>query len=237
MNPIICLTPSLNDECDTTVNVTYVRALCGAGALPYPLPYLEDDAALCRVVEMCDGFVFSGGGDVHPHRYGEEIKPTCGSITEARDALELRLFKLAFAAGKPILGICRGAQLVNVALGGTLHQDIPSEIATTISHRQSEPKYATSHEVSVLADTPLSALCGVDRLSVNSFHHQSIKHLGNNLVPMAYADDGVIEAAYYDGAPYLRVYQWHPERLVASCPHNRAIFDEFVGACGGGSKG
>lgn len=237
MTPIVCLTPSLNDECDTTVNITYVRALQKAGALPYPLPYLEDDEALSRVVDMCDGFLFSGGGDVDPHHYGEEIKPTCGSITAARDSLELRLFAKAFAAGKPILGICRGAQLVNVALGGTLHQDIPSEIETTISHRQSEPKYAFSHDVAILEDTPLSALCGTKRLLVNSFHHQSIKQPGRGLIPMAYADDGVIEAAYLDGTPYLRVYQWHPERLVDACPHNAAIFDEFVRACGSnGSK-
>ena len=232
MAPIICLTPSVNAELDTTVNATYVHALVQAGALPYPLPLLQDDALLQRVVDLCDGFVFSGGGDVNPHRYGEEIKPTCGSITEPRDELELRLFEKAYAAGKPIIGICRGAQLVNVALGGTLHQDIPSEIETTIAHRQAEPKFAMSHEVRILADTPLHTLSGgVARIRVNSFHHQSIKDAAPGLCPMAYADDGVLEAAYLDGASYLRVYQWHPERLVDICPHSRAIFDEFIAAC------
>ncbi len=232
MTPIICLTPSMNDDRDTTVNITYVHALERAGALPYPLPYLEREENLARVVALCDGFIFSGGGDVNPHRYGEEIKPTCGSITEPRDELELRLFAMAYAAGKPILGICRGAQLVNVALDGTLHQDIPTEIETTIAHRQTEPKFATSHEVSVTADTPLHALTdGLSRIRVNSFHHQSIKALGRGLRPMAYADDGVIEAAYLEGTPYLRVYQWHPERLVDACPHSRAIFDDFIAAC------
>lgn len=230
--PIICLTPSVSDELDTTVNSTYVHALVSAGALPYPLPLLGDDALLQRVVDMCDGFVFSGGGDVNPHRYGEEIKPTCGSITEARDDLELRLFAMAHAAGKPMIGICRGAQVLNVALGGTLHQDIPSEIETSIAHRQSEPKFAMSHEVRVLPDTPLYTLTdGHDRLRVNSFHHQSVKALAPGLVPMAYADDGVLEAAYLDDTHYLSIYQWHPERLVDACPYNRAIFDEFIAAC------
>ena len=232
MTPIICLTPSVSDERDTTVNATYIHALVQAGALPYPLPLLEDDTLLQRVVDMCDGFVFSGGGDVNPHRYGEEIKPTCGSITEPRDDLELRLFQKAFAAGKPMIGICRGAQVLNVALGGTLHQDIPTEIKTDIAHRQGEPKFAMSHEVRVLADTPLHALTGgVERIHVNSFHHQSVKVLAPGLVPMAYADDGVLEAAYLDDARYLRIYQWHPERLVDFCPHSRAIFGEFITAC------
>ena len=232
MTPIICLTPSFNDVCDTTVNITYVHALERAGALPYPLPCLASDDNLARVVEMCDGFLFSGGGDVHPHRYGEEIKPTCGEITEARDELEMRLFQLAYASGKPILGICRGAQLVNVALGGTLHQDIPTEVETTLAHRQSEPKFAMSHEVRIVANTPLHALTGgAQRLRVNSFHHQSVKDAAPGLVPMAYADDGVLEAAYLSGTRYLRIYQWHPERLVEACPHNSAIFDEFIAAC------
>jgi putative glutamine amidotransferase len=131
-----------------------------------------------------------------------------------------------------MIGICRGAQVLNVALGGTLHQDIPTEIETSIAHRQSEPKFAMSHEVRVLPDTPLYALTdGHDRLRVNSFHHQSVKALAPGLVPMAYADDGVLEAAYLEDTRYLRIYQWHPERLVDACPHNRAIFDEFIAAC------
>ena len=232
MTPIICLTPSFNEVCDTTVNITYIHALERAGALPYPLPCLESDDHLARVVELCDGFVFSGGGDVNPQRYGEEIKSTCGEITEARDDLELRLFQLAYAAGKPIIGICRGAQLVNVAMGGTLHQDIPTEIETTLAHRQTEGKYEMSHHVSVLPDTPLHMLTGGEaRIRVNSFHHQAIKDFAPGLIPMANADDGVIEAAYFNGAPYVRVYQWHPERLVDFCPHSRAIFDDFIRAC------
>ncbi|MBQ7337937.1 MAG: gamma-glutamyl-gamma-aminobutyrate hydrolase family protein [Clostridia bacterium] len=233
MHPIICLTPDVDAERDTTVNFTYVHALTETGAIPYPLPYLDSEAALEALCALCDGFVFSGGVDVHPRYYGEDVKPTCGNINEARDTLELRLFAAAYATGKPILGICRGAQLVNVALGGTLHQDLPSEIDTTIAHRQTEPKFAASHHVSVLADTPLHVLTGVDRIRVNSFHHQAIRTLGRGLCPMALADDGVIEAAYLPGERYLRVYQWHPERLVASCPHNRAIFDDFVAACAG----
>ena len=135
------------------------------------------------------------------------------------------------AAQKPILVICRGAQLVNVALGGTLYQDIPTEMQTTLLHRQSEPKFSPSHAVRVIEHTPLMELVGKEWLEANSFHHQAIKHLGKGLAVMAVAEDGIIEAVYATGASYLRAYQWHPERLYDTHWQHRLVFDDFINAC------
>lgn len=115
-----------------------------------------------------------------------------------------------------------------MALGGTLYQDIPSEIKTTLPHRQTEPKDAPSHEVQLLDGAPLKALTGKNRIPANSFHHQAIKRLGEGLRVMAVADDGVIEAVYHTGDRYLRAYQWHPERLYDSDEDNRLLFDDFI---------
>ena len=118
-----------------------------------------------------------------------------------------------------------------MALGGTLYQDIPSELCVSISHRQSEPRFSPSHQVNVLTDTPLGDLMGKACITANSFHHQCIKALGNGLSVMATADDGIIEAVYSTEDRYLRAYQWHPERLYVSNSLNRSLFDDFIEAC------
>jgi putative glutamine amidotransferase len=132
---------------------------------------------------------------------------------------------------KPVLGICRGAQLINIALGGTLYQDLPTELPTEISHRQTEPKFSPAHSVKILADTPLYDLVQKDRMTANSFHHQAVKTLGKGLELMALADDGVVEAFYLPGERYLRAYQWHPERLFAIDSDNRLLFEDFTAHC------
>lgn len=129
------------------------------------------------------------------------------------------------------MAICRGAQLVNVALGGTLYQDIPTEIISNIPHRQTEPKDSHSHEICVFENTPLRNLVMSERIKVNSFHHQALKLLGNGLSVMATADDGVIEAVYSTEHPYLLAYQWHPERLFDADNLNRVLFTDFIDAC------
>ncbi len=122
-------------------------------------------------------------------------------------------------------------QLINVALGGTLYQDIPSELETSVLHRQTEPKFSTSHEVKIAIGPPLHSLVSEDRMSANSFHHQCVKELAKDLQPMAFADDGIIEAVYFKGERYIRAYQWHPERLYDKDPQNRKIFEDFIEAC------
>ncbi len=231
MQPIIGLLVTTDDEGTVSAMRPYADAIAQSGGLPVILPYTEDDAAIAHYVALCDGFCFTGGVDIAPARYGEETSPACGVIQLLRDALELAVFRAAWQANKPLLGICRGAQVFNVALGGTLWQDLPSERPSPIAHRQVEEKFSPSHDVCVLPDTPLHALTGTARITANSFHHQAVKALGKDLVPMAYADDGVIEGFYHSTHPYLRAYQWHPERLCDTNAHNRLVFDDFIRHC------
>ena len=229
--PIIAILGAIDDDKIATLQGTYTSAIENSGGIPIIIPYTESDDVLTRYIEICDGVLFSGGCDIEPKKFGECTKETCGKIQLFRDALEFSFFKKAFEAKKPIMGICRGIQVINVALGGTLYQDIPTEIPSDIKHRQSEPNTLPSHEVKILSDTPLMELIGKERMTSNSFHHQSIKALGEGLEVMALADDGIIEAVYYNGENYVRGYQWHPERLSKTVSDNKLLFDNFINAC------
>ena len=231
MQPIIGMLVTVDNEGTVNAIRPYADAILQSGGVPVILPYTTDDAVIARYVALCDGFCFTGGLDVNPVHYGEEVSPVCGEIQPLRDELELAVFRTAFHADKPLLGICRGAQLFNVALGGTLIQDLPSERPSPIAHRQVEEKFSPSHEVCILPDTPLHALTGTPRMTANSFHHQAVKQLGDGLLPMAHADDGVIEGFYHPTARYLRAYQWHPERLFEKDAQNCAIFANFIQNC------
>ncbi len=230
MKPIIGILAEVDGELCARVRRAYVGAVEGAGGVPILLPYVRDGEIVKRFVGVCDGLLFTGGGDIDPRRYGEELRVAC-EPEALRDELEFKAFFEARSASKPILAICRGAQVVNVALGGTLYQDIPTEINTEIAHAQSEPTFSPSHSVTVLEGTPLSELTGRSVIRANSFHHQAIKALGAGLEIMAVADDGIIEAAYSTGKQYIRAYQWHPERLYAKDEHSRMIFEDFIRAC------
>ena len=228
---IIGILGAVDDEVVTTLQNTYTKAIEESGGAPLLLPYVEKDESIEAFVDICDGFLFTGGADVDPHRYGEEVKPTCHAVQKYRDDIEFRAFKKIYETKKPVMAICRGAQFINAALGGTLYQDIPTEIPSEIPHVQSEPKDSSSHEICVFADTPLRALAAGERAKVNSFHHQALKKLGTGLSVMATADDGIVEAVYSTEHPYLRAYQWHPERLFDADELNRAVFTDFIGAC------
>ena len=231
MQPIIGILTAIDDERTTTLLCSYAQAIEKSGGVPLLLPYVENDGVIDQFVSVCDGFFFTGGKDIEPSRYGKERIPTCGIIQKYRDELEFKVFAKAFQTQKPILGVCRGAQVINVALGGTLYQDIPSQLPTEIAHRQSEAKNKPSHEVKILKNTPLYALIGKERMQANSFHHQAINKLGRGLEIMALADDGVIEAVYLIGKRYLNAYQWHPERLCETDGENKKIFDDFIQNC------
>ena len=202
-----------------------------SGGIPVLFPYVDDGETVEHLVDICDGFFFTGGADIDPKRYGEETRETIGDVQEHRDEFEFNVFQRVIKTSKPILAICRGAQLVNVALGGTLYQDIPSEINTKIAHRQNEPKFSTSHDVKVLVGTPLHKIMQAEQIKANSFHHQAIKTLGKGLEIMAVAEDGIIEAVYLPEREYLRAYQWHPERLFDIDESARAIFYDFIKTC------
>ena len=231
MRPIIGITPEIAEDGKVSLNYAYTHAVETAGGIPLVLPCTEDEALLQELATLCHGFVFSGGEDIEPARYGEEKLPQCGEQALRRDAFDFAMFEKALATGKPILGICRGSQLINVALGGTLWQDLPSQQPSEICHVQKEGQFDHSHDVNILPDTPLAAIVGKNRLTINSFHHQAAKVLGKGLQVMATADDGIVEATYLPEHPFLLALQWHPERLCDIDADARALFRCFIDNC------
>ena len=232
MKPIIGITPEIAEDGKVSLNYAYTHAIETAGGIPLVLPCTEDKDLLNELTALCHGFVFSGGEDIDPSRYGEETRPQCGQIAHRRDAFDFAMFEKALASGKPILGICRGCQLINVALGGTLWQDLPSQQPSDLLHVQKEGAFEHSHSVSILPNTPLAEVLGQSRLTINSFHHQAAKDIGRGLQVMAKADEGIVEAMYLPEHPFLWALQWHPERLCDIDADARALFSRFITACG-----
>jgi putative glutamine amidotransferase len=203
---------------EMALGMTYLRAIEAAGGMPVVLPPLGDAAAL---LERLDGICLSGGPDLDPEAYGAPDRHAeLGPTEPGLDAFELALARAADERGIPLLGICRGAQALNVARGGTLHQHVPA-------HRQTEPATATTHTVHVDAGTRLAALVGTRPLRVNSFHHQAVDALGRGLRVVARAADGTIEAVEGVGARLVLGVQWHAEGLVAQ-PRHRVLFEALV---------
>ncbi len=230
MKPLIGIVPSVDSEGTGSFFPAYIKAIELAGATPIVLPYTESEETLTRLIDLCGGILFIGGGDIEPRRYGEAPSPKLGETTPLRDELELRVFELVMKKNKPIMAICRGAQLVNVALSGSLIQDINSEYKTDISHRQNEDKFEYSHDVILNEGEALNLLIGKKRIPANSFHHQAVKRLGKGLCVTAVAEDGIIEAFKHDSYPYLHAYQWHPERLCQKDEDQLKLFKDFVKA-------
>ena len=207
----------------------YLDGIKAAGGLPIVLPLDLSDEDANRIVETCNGFLFTGGQDVSPSLYG--MKDATGTIVSSpeRDQLESLLLSKVLEADKPILGICRGLQFINAFLGGTLWQDLPSQHPSEIVHRQGKPYGVPTHQVQLSGD--LQTLLGKDFLEVNTLHHQAVMYLGNGLIPMAVAPDGVIEAAQLMGKRFVWAVQWHPEYLFRTDKDSLAIFSHFVENC------
>lgn len=235
VKPIIGITPSHNTENDdTSLRPTYPRAIRAAGGLTILLPLEGTDEDWRQLAAMCDGFLFSGGPDLHPFLFGDETHSACGNVSPVRDSMEIRLLKAAMELKKPILGICRGIQLLNVALGGTIYQDIPSQMERTFPLAHKQPFYYTvpSHHVDIKKGSLLSkASGGLERISVNSQHHQAIKDAAPGLIPVGWAPDGVIEAVEKPDYPFFLGVQWHPEYLWPNDPAAMGLFRLFVETC------
>jgi putative glutamine amidotransferase len=205
---------------EMALGMTYLRAITDAGGMPVVLPPLGDAEAL---LERLDGVCLSGGPDLDPEAYGAvERHAELGPTEPDLDTFELALARAADASGVPLLGICRGAQALNVARGGTLHQHVGA-------HRQTEPATATTHSVHVDPGTRLAQLVGTRPLRVNSFHHQAVDVLGRGLRAVARAADGTIEAVEAPGPRFVLGVQWHAEGLVGQ-PRHRALFEALVAA-------
>lgn len=206
-----------------TLNTAYVRALESAGLVPLAVPTMLAADRASAALAAVRGLVLTGGEDVAPDQYGAAPHPRLGEVDPVRDAAELALIAAARKRRMPILAICRGIQILNVALGGTLYQDLGSERPGPVSHAGE----TSQHAVSVAAGSLLERTLGTRSATVNSRHHQAIRDLAPGLKAVAWADDGVIEGAepVDAGAPWMVAVQWHPEDLP-----ERALFDGFARA-------
>ena len=231
MKPTIGILPNINDEGIISLDRAYVQAISRVGGIPIVLPYAQDLEPLYQMIDCLDGILLTGGGDISPSYYGEEPHEKTGKPCALRDKLDFACFDYAFKKKKPILAICRGIQVANVALGGTLYQDLPSQFDGKILHKQMEGKFEPSHSAKVKRGTPLCTLIGKQKMVVNSFHHQAIKRLAEGLEGMAFSEDNLIEAVFWNGGQYLRGFQWHPERLCDFDEDNRKLFKEFIESC------
>jgi putative glutamine amidotransferase len=189
------------------------------------------------IVASVQGVLLTGGGDVLPAIYGAIAHPTFDPAEPGRDEYEIELVRLALAADLPVFAICRGIQVLNVALGGTLHQDIASDLRSPIAHTQRERREQPTHAVKVQEDSRLAELLGQLEVEVNSFHHQAIKDLGRGLRAVGAAPDGVVEGAEVVGHPFAVAVQWHPEELIGHDPASRNLFRAVVEAAGRSRRG
>jgi len=211
----------------TTTNMSYINAVLENGGLPVVLPPVRSEAAIEAYLEELDGLVLVGGMDVPPSVYGEKADSTVDSLSAKRFWFESRLIKSWIEnTEKPILGICLGCQFTNVMSGGSLIQDLPSEVGDKVVHRQ---QGGASHVIALEKSTRLHAILDVDTLTVNSYHHQAVERVGQNLVVTAHAGDGLIEGLEFPGERFGIFVQWHPEAMPFE--HRQKIFGAFVKAC------
>ena len=213
---------------EMALGMSYLRAVERAGGLPVVLPPLELDR-ISALLDRLGGLLLSGGPDLDPTAYGQTAHRELGPTEPKLDVFEVQLARAADTRGLPILGICRGAQALNIARGGTLHQHLPEITDGSVVHRQHQPGSKATHEVSIAHDSGLATVVGCRQLAVNSFHHQAIDQLGRGLHAVAWAEDGVIEGIEGRGKSLLLGVQWHAETLLQDAAQF-ALFRRLVTA-------
>jgi putative glutamine amidotransferase len=244
--PIIGITATLKEDVDAVAerplgrfvrtDLDYVEGVAGAGGAPVVLPPVGDESAAEALIHSLDGLLLSGGSDLDPCYYGEEPVPELGVTLPERDAFEMALVGLALRRGMPVFGICRGMQVLNVALGGTLYQDLPSQWdRDVLKHRQDTPKWQPTHEVRVSEGSYIAKVMGRGKVKVNSYHHQGIRDLAEGLVVTGRSSDGVIEAveAADLSERWLLGVQWHAEAMRGAGPQQESLFEAHVSAAEG----
>ena len=240
MRPIVLLSAGTSAEGYRTRHVVlgapYVRAVEPAGATGVIVSPAHAPEAIEQLLELAGGLVLTGGEDIAPSRYGAEPHPALAAVDHARDALEVSLLERALERRMPVLGICRGLQLLNVALGGTLYQDLAAELGGSLVHEQQAPIGARWHGARVEAGSRLAEIFGETELKINSFHHQGIREISPQLRALAWAEDGLVEAVEAPAYPWVMGVQWHPERGEAELRDDRRnpdqrLFWAFVHAC------
>ncbi len=231
--PMIGVTCSLEDgEQRQFINSNYLKALHQVGIIPVVLSLSLNGSETSVCLDRLDGLMLSGGNDVDPMLFGEAPIPGLGSVSPKRDRHEMALILEAYRRNMPILAICRGIQSLNVALGGTLYQDLPTQYSVDnesppMLHTQTALGRYASHRVSLSENSPLRMMYACEQLAVNSFHHQAVKEVAPQLTVCARASDDVIEAVYDADKPFVVGVQWHPERMAEGKP----LFEAFAKAC------
>ena len=231
--PIIGLTPQGDAKKGAyRMSPDFIGGLSALGAIPIVLPsVIDNDDILREAISLCDGIILTGGPDVRPELFGEQIIPACGEISDERDAFEIKLYKMAIEADKPILGICRGAQVMNIAAGGNIYQDIYSQTGTMLAHHTLDG-VKSFHNVSITNKDALEKMKFSDvEFVVNSYHHQSVKDLAEGYEAVAYSPDGLIEAIYMPSRRFVVGVQWHPEKRFSEDDNSARILIDFVESC------
>jgi putative glutamine amidotransferase len=227
--PLIGITTYARDGDPPTFSLpcNYVDAVRAAGATPVVLP--PGEAHPERLLDLVDGLIFAGGGDIAPAAYGGRHHETIYMVCEERDAFEFGLLRAALSRGRPpVLCICRGMQALNVVCGGTLHAHVPDRFGHRVAHRL-PPRRTSRHAVRIEPGSRLARILGTEALHVCSWHHQAIDHIGTKLQPVAWAEDGVVEAVELAGHPFCFGVQWHPEMQLDDAAQQR-LFAAVVGA-------
>ena len=215
------------------LNRAYVWAVERAGCIPLILPVTRELDAVESYLGAIDGLLLSGGVDVAPACYGQPPHPQLGTVDADRDTIELPLIRAALEQNMPLFAICRGLQTLNVALGGTLYQDIPSEYPTDLHHQQSDrhiPRDEFTHSIEIVPDSRLRAIVGAGTMQTNSLHHQALRDVASPLLVTARASDGIIEAAESPAHRYVVGVQFHPEETAARDEKSRRLFEAFAQA-------
>jgi putative glutamine amidotransferase len=244
--PLILISPETElkgeefGDASSSLSAAYQQAVINAGGLPLALPSVASRDTLAECVRRADGVVLTGGNDLNPRLYTSRLSPalarTVGPATRERDLRELMLVDEIFRQRKPVFGICRGLQIINVALGGTLFVDIRQQVPGALNHRRFDRKGEMVHEARLTAGSLLAKIAGQQRLGVNSTHHQAVGRVAGALRVTAVTDDGVVEALELKPEnagllPYFMTVQFHPERLAARHAEHQALFDCFIRAC------
>ncbi len=210
------------------LNSSYIEAITEAGGIPLPIPVTDDPGRALDYIDMLDGLLLPGGEDVTPYLFGEEPVPQVTYVMENTDRMELEVLRLAMERHLPVFGICRGIQLLAVAMGGKLYQDLPSQLPGGIAHKQSTAvRSQLSHTAAVEPGSLMERLLGKEPLRINSFHHQAVREVPAGFRATATAPDGVIEAMENADGTMFAV-QWHPELLVERYPRFRPLFSHLV---------
>jgi putative glutamine amidotransferase len=233
--PVIGITTAYDfDRCSSWIREDYYEAVTQSGGIPVLIPATEDKSIWASYLDVCDGIILSGGPDVDAAYFGKNNLPCTNEISPVRDSMETYIARSAIDLDKPLLGICRGIQVLNIAAGGSIFQDIYEENITgkqLIKHSQQAPRWFEIHNINIIHDTYLYSIYKENLQKVNSFHHQAVSEVAPDFTVDAYADDGIIEAISHRNRKFIIGVQWHPENLFKRDDSHRKLFERLITVC------